>query len=759
MYTQSYLRYLLGDEVSLQQYYAYRRQVTLADVKRNLMLAERKNNLHIPDHYYRLGQERSFKEIAYISELFTKGLRSLADEYLEIRKGNIHVKAEMMNSWQLMMPYMPSLLLDCVKLWSEYSLEEGCEMEYISTHFVPNLAFTTYPSPYIPQLNELLKESGLSDLHMHLNGALETDLTWQDFLKNPLEIKYELEKAFANEKVKEQYTQTAILNEPEKLYELLKVASVLRYLLFCYAYGKALPDDFNSFEEMLQKIADGDILGGFYSGHPMELVLGKDVKPHYMEGVLYIRILQLMCSEYENDSLSQLFHYYLLILGLTNKMLVQQPTCYGFEEFQKITLNGLREYSESKNYFNRFAQLSGNQLRNVRFLEGRFSPKDEQGKNEKMIGNIMAGWAELRNMQSQRGIPESTLKLVAHFIKKKEGRRDASVRYKDLRDDVEHRADLLQQLLNNNASLSKAVIGIDAAASEFDTPPEVFATAYRKLRASGFEHFTYHAGEDFYHVLSGLRAIFEAITYLDLHRGDRIGHATASGIPVSLWHDNIGKKMLIRQGEYLDDLIFAYYLISQKGNEQMKLLLPMLSLRIDELGFEIYQEYKPVSMHIKAWQKRYLDPRTILKENDEVSSLFLLYHQAKVVERYEKIIEVETYDVIQEEQLIQMQLLLLEEMHRREIVIETLPTSNVVIGNHHDYNTYHLFNWYNWKKKGESLPPIVVGTDDVGIFATNIFNEYCNIFCQFVYGKGMNADEVYTFIKELENNARLYAFN
>lgn len=758
MYTQSYLRYLLGDEVSLQQYYVYKRKVTLAEIKRNLMLTERKNNLYIPDHYYRLGQERTFHEIGYISELFTKGLRSLADEYLEIRDGIIYVKADMMNSWQLMMPYMPSLLMDCIKLWSEYPLEDGREVEYIRDHFLPNISFTTYPSPYIPQLNELLKDSGLTDLHMHLNGALETDLTWQDFLRNPLEIKYELEKAFVNEKVKEHYTQTAILNEPEKLYELLRVASVLRYLLFCYAYGKALPNDFDSFEQMLQKIADGEIVSGFYSAHPMELVLGKDIEAHYMEGVLYIKILQLMSNECENDCLSRLFHYYLLILGLTNKMLVQQPTCYGFEEFQKITLNGLREYSESKNYFKRFAQLSGNQLRHVRFLEGRFSPKDEQAKNEKLIGNIYEGWEELRKQQRQRGLPESTLKLVAHFIKKKEGFKDPLVRFRNLRDDIDHRADLLQQLLHNNASLSKAVIGIDAAASEFDTPPEVFAPAYRRLRAAGFQHFTYHAGEDFYHVLSGLRAIYEAITYLDLRRGDRIGHATATGLTVSLWHSNIGDKMLIRQGEHLDNLIFAYHLISQKGDEKMKSLLPMLSLRIDELSFEIFQEYKPVSMHIKAWQKRYIDPRTILNGKDVVSNLYLLYHQSEVAERYGKIIEVETYDVIKEESLTQLQLLLLEEMHRREVVIETLPTSNVLIGNHHDYRTYHLYNWYNWKKQGYPLPPIVVGTDDVGIFATNIYNEYCNIFCQFVYEKGMNADEVTLFIKELENNARLYAF-
>ena len=83
---------------------------------------------------------------------------------------------------------------------------------------------------------------------------------------------------------------------------------------------------------------------------------------------------------------------------------------------------------------------------------------------------------------------------------------------------------------------------------------------------------------------------------------------------------------------------------------------------------------------------------------DAVAELYLRYHQVDVAERYDKIIEVETFDILQEEQLTKMQLMLLEEMHGREIVIETLPTSNVVIGNHHDYNTYHLYNWYQLVK-------------------------------------------------------------
>lgn len=763
MYTESYLKYLLGDDVSLRQYYEFCQSVKLEDIKRNLMLAERENNRFIPDHYYRLGQEQSFRDIKYFSHLFTIGLRRLTDNYLEVRGEILYVKAEMMNSWQMLLPYMPPLLLDCIKLWTEFVLDEGEELDYIDTYFRPNFAFTTYPCPYIPQLEDYLEKGGFTDLHMHLNGTLETDLVWQDFLQNPLEIKTELEKSFSQEKVKEQYTQSTTQNHPDKLFRLFKVAGVLRDLLFCYAYHRELPDGlkYNSFESLLTSIAQNP-QPVFSTCHPMETLLGKGIQRHFMEGILYIRLLQVMSISPQNETISHLFHYYLLILGLVNKMLVQQPTDFGFEEFQKITLNGLREYSESRDYYIRFIQLSGNQLRYLRRLEGRFSPKDSQEENEKLLGNIQEGWEKLCLLQKKKNQSELVLRLVAHFIKKKDDGSCDFIRYRNLRLDIEHRAELLTLLFHGKTPLSKAVVGIDAAASELDAPPEVFAQVYHRLRKAGFQHFTYHAGEDFFHILSGLRAIYEAIIYLDLQRCDRIGHATAAGVPVALWHRNVGDRMLIRRGEHLDNLIFAYHLITRSRNTELKSFLPSISLRIDELGYEVYRHYHPSSMHVNAWKMRKEDPQMFFedmeRQNEDAVKLYQRYHSRAVSRRYNEIIEIDSYDVLGEEQLTCLQLLLLEEMHRREIVIETLPTSNVMIGNYHDYNTYHLYDWYRWKKQGKSLPPIVVGTDDSGIFATNIYNEFCHIFCQFVYGKGMNVDETMAFIRELDENARMYAF-
>ena len=110
------------------------------------------------------------------------------------------------------------------------------------------------------------------------------------------------------------------------------------------------------------------------------------------------------------------------------------------------------------------------------------------------------------------------------------------------------------------------------------------------------------------------------------------------------------------------------------------------------------------------------------------------------------------------QELICLQKLLLKVMHHRQIVIETLPTSNVVIGHHHSFSTYHLYNWYKWSKEGEKIPAIVVGTDDAGIFATNIYNEYCHIYCMLVFDKGLSPFEVMDYIERLVHNAKVYVF-
>jgi adenosine deaminase len=96
-------------------------------------------------------------------------------------------------------------------------------------------------------------------------------------------------------------------------------------------------------------------------------------------------------------------------------------------------------------------------------------------------------------------------------------------------------------------------------------------------------------------------------------------------------------------------------------------------------------------------------------------------------------------------------------MKLKEIVIEALPTSNVRIGHHRSFKTYHLRDWLNWNERDANVPPIVIGTDDTGIFATNIFNEYANLYQMLISSK-KSARVSISAIKMLEENSLTYRF-
>lgn len=830
MITESYIRYLLQDEVSLYQYFHKSEPVTLNLVKRSLMLMERENNVFIPDHYYRLGQKRTFENIHYINELFTIGLNQLSEEYLEynLYDFKVHSKAEKQNEWQLILPLIPPLILQSIILW-KYTFHECTDYAtYINSTLKRNIAYTAIPQPYILQIKQLVEEKhGLYDLHIHLNGSLETDIVWQDYLKFPDLAYDDFVKALNIEKVKEQYLDQSPFLDVNNFRDLLYIARKLREKLTNYLFHKDKTKDedkdkIDKRQSNISEINKEAIEMPGHEEHPMAKFVDKDCNPMHLECLFYILSIDYMYKHQKHNTFGNYFHYYLLILGQVNRMLVQQTSCKGFEQFQKYTLNNFRGFSENY-YKRRFLQLCGNDLNNIRFLEGRFAPKNSLEKDNQLIDKIRDGWRILNmtqkinqernwltdylqkrsklqiedhilSVEKFKSIKEllykeetSQLSLVAHFIKTPDNHPDNFIRFREKRRDLMQKSVVLVNLLNSKNENSRLVRSIDAASSEFDTPPEVFSTCYRYLRKHGYTHFTYHAGEDFFHILSGLRAIFEATHYLQLKRTDRIGHAVACGVSVDVWLQNIGSEMLIRQGEHLDNLLFTYYMINQFGDKDLKMLLPQITQRIEGLCTDIYGEFYPISLQIQAWLMRGEDPEIELnkyihdisgpeRDNEPISTqnlhkyalkqtkqltkehIFLNYHCLSTSKRYDKIIKIDTEEILDKKSLTKMQLIILRYLYEKEIVIETLPTSNVIIGHHHSFKTYHLYNWYKWRKEGHPIPPILLGTDDAGIFATNIYNEYCNIYCQLVYTKKMDLNDVIHFIKEIDYNSDLYKF-
>lgn len=833
MVTTSIIKHLLCDDDSLMDYYQGR-IVSFEDVSRRLFLLERRNNSSIPDHYYLLNREHSLIGLNKIADILSKGIAELSCKHLEIKRvlsngmpqNRIHVLQEMQNEWQSLLPFIPPLVLQTALLQKNKALDtkDPIKIQGYSTEFLlSNFKYTALPYPHIPQIEQFIRESnGFHDLHMHLNGSIETDIAWQDFMFTPKEIYELLEKTYKDKNtrqmVTEQLEQESHFAKPIEFYNLLRIARRLRSYFFLMTIDNAETQEikkkngnilFNN--QVLTAITSLDketfigdsvrhpFMNLLYPTFPLGSRLEED-KRLMIEALMHIIVIQKIKDNSTPEILASMYHFYLLILGLSNRLLVQQTHQFGFQQFQKLTLNDLRSNAE-KRYRSRFLQLHGNELRNIKFMEGRFSPKENESKNITLISEIERGWeALLATLPSNH--PKPQLKLIAHFIKQKDTNPDQYIRHKKLRINMWNKAMVLAYMKKNNPRYIRNVIGIDAASSEFDTPPEVFAPVFRFLRRKGFQHFTYHAGEDFFHIIGGLRAIYEAIEFNELKHGDRIGHATACGVDSEVWIQNVGCKILIRQGEYLDDLVFAHYLIVTEQINELKHILPYLVNKIIELNHSIYKQSFTIKSIEEAWLMRKYCPSIIqnialsskdawnnllefnplLKSmnsstfdfnewNDihtqivskygktsDAISLFRIYHNLDCREDYNKIIEVEVESLFDIQSITLLQKKILQYMHKKEIVIESLPTSNIRIGHHHSFETYHLWNWMKWEDEGESIPPIVLGTDDTGIFATNIYNEYANIYCYLTAQCKASHSKAMSFIEKLNKNALIYRF-
>lgn len=126
------------------------------------------------------------------------------------------------------------------------------------------------------------------------------------------------------------------------------------------------------------------------------------------------------------------------------------------------------------------------------------------------------------------------------------------------------------EMRENNPWAARRLRGIDACSSEDGCRPEVFAVAFRVLKAHVVPEKTYmekvpqlrlsyHVGEDNQDVLDGLRAIDEAILFLKLGSGDRLGHATMLGVDPFEWYSEKHYKISIRKQDYLDNVSMAVF--------------------------------------------------------------------------------------------------------------------------------------------------------------------------------------------------------
>lgn len=425
-----------------------------------------------------------------------------------------------------------------------------------------------------------------------------------------------------------------------------------------------------------------------------------------------------------------------------------------------------------------------------RFVEARIAPKDtEEG--------IVQSLKEINKEIS----PEywDHYNFIFHFIKKRDEPKDNDkYQHFKLREEIRRQAYAIYQFRSNRENWSNTnnlvgkVVGLDAANSEIFCRPEVYAQAFRFLRGHEVKideeiddypndlRITYHVGEDFMDIADGLRAVEEALIFLNLKNGDRLGHALVLGTDVREYYAKRYYSICASKQVILDNLAWLHHkCIRLVGYTQLCGWIDIMFLRyfseiynddrkpgqtiIDSLFKEAPVDKLPddIDDYYLSWLLRGNSPivgseldsaqmakkNTIDKQwayaalnhnvgsesalkNENARELFDAYHSSRYAKK-RNIGETLSIPQIYREEwnnlLEKIQQHLLEKIEQRHIAIECNPSSNFKIGEMERYDQHPIVRFFNY---GLSTPyprhdiSVSINTDDQGVFSTSLEREF-----------------------------------
>lgn len=418
-------------------------------------------------------------------------------------------------------------------------------------------------------------------------------------------------------------------------------------------------------------------------------------------------------------------------------------------------------------------------------------------------------------LRGETTVTVPTLGIVYHFIKMElldnmtgyfcwKKIREDLIKYSKhsliMRQHMANVAIVIEELRQKIPKLSEYIVGIDAASDENAMEPWMFAPAYTQMRSHLVAQpvavhnalrqkyysiqnigFTYHVGEDFRHVISGLRHIDEVIDHFRYKPGDRLGHAIVLGIDIRKWV-NENEVVALPLQEYMENLLWMWGKDVYDGINlpiQLEKLEERILKVVEEIGMRT--EGMTVRMLYDAYQKKfYYDHKKIMEdecneENQEEKdkSLFCRYSGKNGViqsggwtsnrllctnycpvfeEKYRKVKlirvsadEIEAYEMLQE--------YLLKKVETKGIFVETNPTSNLTIGDFNDFCEHPIFRM-NAVKRGEGSEHhlmVTINSDDPAVFQTNVENELAYVYYATEHN-GYAKEDVLEWIDKIRQN-------
>lgn len=558
----------------------------------------------------------------------------------------------------------------------------------------------------------------------------------------------------------------------------------------------------------------------------------------YLSGEQYF-LYQIFYSVLTRDprvmKYADLMYAYLLVWCKIRGELVQTNPRIGFDNFSA--------YQDRKNIFTQKYSKYDKARDNAAIqsllcdprcqsLEGRFVPGDTEFKMKSKIEY----WKECAKKESEDSLEENQkLHFVVHFPKSpyhpKMGNHENAYyemthscnaeqrqtvqkkiyedawyerthpRNAEQRQMAEKRTQVILQLRDQQPELMRCITGVDGCSHEIGCRPEVFSSCIRHLCSSRPSsanisnvklpqlYRTYHVGEDFLCILDGLRATDEAIKFLDMDVGDRLGHALALGYDVEKWYASKNNIIILPKQDLLDNIVWLYGKSQEYGlptaaiegevQKQFNALfasiyrknIPFdhglcsvdcytyyLSMQLRGNDPKLYLEYplqdennsshddldKNREEYCRKFKNKLLwEPWLIPEFNFEIrndnyypisqaSELYHYYHFNPNCkwDGFQK----EEYEVPSEiiHAVADIQEKMQYDIARRHIEIECNPSSNWLIGNFRDYAKHPIIRFYDgglFDTPDNPRLSVSINTDDAGVFDTSLENEYALMAC------------------------------
>lgn len=534
-----------------------------------------------------------------------------------------------------------------------------------------------------------------------------------------------------------------------------------------------------------------------------------DEKNSYIAGERhfnYCCLKHIYANPTKDDYFRVLYYIYLLVKHHFNLYFVQSNNKTGFQNF--------KDYNDRKGELIRDTKYKDMALNiaiqgdirenHLEQLEVRVTPDKSAKKVNKQIKNIdrsaffrssrIRGYDRITPRDPDSGrlkYSDGTDKYfyVFHFIKNKEANWYTNAEeYDDApmcrefgkREEYHRQAETLMDMRDRNEEVCRRIFGIDAASNEVNFRPENFGTVFRYLASSKANQDvpwirkmadlrkTFHAGEDFYEVIDGLRAIDEAAMFLELSQGDRIGHGVALGIDIDKWYQRHPVIALPLQNK-IDNIAWMLHKIREWGLTISTAYYEKLMTEFERLYERLYQEACPGLMpYIKAWElrgdapecyygpkpdrvwtkpvtrwdrfcirkiKRYESFITIAnRTNSEPPAAYKIYHRyhydTELKRRASMIVkhEFNEDEYTQERVKIvkEIQLRMRTHIANKGIAVESCPSSNFLISNLDEFKEIPTFALFPIREDETEHVRInvCVNTDDQGVFYTNLVKEY-----------------------------------